>query len=92
MTAYVYDTSVDEDAALDRELQRVNNHLTLDLGLPAIDLQGLWKMLASQQLQPLVNTMLDEQAAPIVQKFIATDTAGRTQLLDAAAAVAPRPA
>lgn len=92
MTSYAYDTSEDEDAALADELQRVNNHRTLDLGLPAVDLAGLWKILSAQQLQSLVNTTLNAQVAPIVQKFFATDAIGRAQLLDAANNVQSRPA
>ena len=86
MATYTYTTPVDEDAALARELPRVNGQLVAQ-GQPPVDLQGLWTIMIFQRLQPLVSLTLSEQVSPVIQKFIQTDLAGRAQIIAAVSAV-----
>lgn len=83
MATYTYTTNADEDAALAKQLPIVNGQL-VSQGQPPVDLQGMWKILMFQRLQPLVSIALSEQAAPLLEKFRAADAAGRAQLLASA--------
>lgn len=79
---YTYTTNTDEEAALDLELAKANGQLA-GQNQPLLDKQGLFALFVSQKLQPLAQQVLLARASPLVEHFLKSDEATRTQLLSA---------
>lgn len=80
MTQYIYDTSVDEEKALDKQLAIANGQL-LSANQPVIDKQELFRRMIFNQLQPLSNQILLEEASPMVQAYMKALPADRPAMV-----------
>jgi hypothetical protein len=86
MTIYTYETSNDEETALDLLLLQENGK-RVGSGQPMVDKQGLITQKVHDVLSGPTQQMLLSRLNSVVEQFIKGDEAFRTQLLDATSAV-----
>lgn len=87
MATYTYETSDDEEAALDLEVLKINGQLAAQ-NKPPLDKKQCFKVIVADKFKPLAQQLILAKVSPIIQKFIDGDETVRAQILASADAVA----
>lgn len=86
----IYDTTSDEDAAMQIGLAMTNGSL-VGQGKETVDMQGYFTLWVREKLTPLAQQALQNRAQPLLTAFLKADEATRTQMLTAATKDAVKP-
>lgn len=83
---FQYETTPDEDAAMQIGLAMTNGTLATQGQLP-VDMQGYFTLWVREKLAPLAQQALQNRAQPLLTAFLKADEAGKQQMLASVAKV-----
>lgn len=84
MATYTYETSRDEESALDLEMAKINGQLAAQ-NKPPLDKRSIFNLIVTDKFKPLAQQFLLAQVSPVVQKYLDSDDATRVKILESVA-------